>query len=97
MKKKISRRDFIRTGTAAGIAAAAPKMTYGKSPTVLHPSPIKPVIVASSNGNVYKNGGPSTCVEIAFEKMTNGADVLDALIAGVNIVVNAHCLIYQRL
>ncbi len=86
MPKKISRRDFIRTGTAASLAAAAPKLTYGNSPTILLPGPVKPVIVASSNGNVYKNGGQKTCVEIAFDKMTKGADVLDALIAGVNIV-----------
>ena len=86
MKKEISRRDFIRTGAAVGLAAAAPKMSYGKSPTVISPGPVKPVVVASSNGNVYKNGGQFTCVETAFDKMTKGADVLDALIAGVNIV-----------
>jgi N4-(beta-N-acetylglucosaminyl)-L-asparaginase len=43
-------------------------------------------VISSSNGHRFKNGGTKTCVEIAFEKMTRGDDVLDALIAGVNIV-----------
>ncbi len=47
---------------------------------------VKPVVVSSANGNVYKNGGPQTGVERAFNLMTSGgADVLDAVIAGVNI------------
>jgi N4-(beta-N-acetylglucosaminyl)-L-asparaginase len=33
-----------------------------------------------------KNGGRLSCVETAFERITRGEDVLDALIAGVNIV-----------
>ena len=47
----------------------------------------KPVVVSSSNGNRFKNGGDKTCVQTAFEMMTSGGkDVLDSLIAGVNIV-----------
>src|SRR5690606_20493168 len=34
----------------------------------------------------YRNGGPRTCVEEAFLRMTSGADVLEALVAGVGIV-----------
>ncbi len=47
---------------------------------------IKPVVISSANGNKFKNGGEMTCVQKAFAMMTHGADVLDALIAGVNIV-----------
>lgn len=44
-------------------------------------------MIASANGNKFKNGGDMTCVQKAFTMMTSGnADVLDALIAGVNIV-----------
>ena len=43
------------------------------------------MVIASANGNRYKNGGPRTAVEEAFARMTRGEDVLDALIAGVNI------------
>lgn len=47
---------------------------------------IPPVVIASANGNRFKNGGDMTCVEKAFHQMMEGDDVLDALIAGVNIV-----------
>jgi N4-(beta-N-acetylglucosaminyl)-L-asparaginase len=53
---------------------------------MMTPKSVKPVVVSSSNGNRYKNGGSKTCVETAFSMITGGADVLDALIAGVNIV-----------
>jgi N4-(beta-N-acetylglucosaminyl)-L-asparaginase len=43
------------------------------------------VVIADSSGYLYKNGGPVCAVELAFQKITEGADVLDALIAGVNI------------
>ncbi len=48
-------------------------------------NPIAPVVIASANGHRYRNGGALTCVEKAFTEMMAGADVLDALIAGVNI------------
>src|SRR5690606_24786354 len=38
------------------------------------------------NGHRYRNGGTETAVERAFRMITEGADVLDAVIAGVNIV-----------
>ena len=44
------------------------------------------MVVASANGNEYKNGGPRTGVAEAFARITKGEDVLDAVIAGVNIV-----------
>jgi N4-(beta-N-acetylglucosaminyl)-L-asparaginase len=86
MRKKISRRDFMKTGAAAGIAAAAPRRVTGEAPTLLIQGSVKPVVVASRNGHTVKNGGPMTCIETAFDMMTKGEDVLDALIAGVNIV-----------
>jgi N4-(beta-N-acetylglucosaminyl)-L-asparaginase len=47
---------------------------------------VKPVVISSANGHIYRNGGARTCVEEAFQRITKGEDVLDALIAGVNIV-----------
>ncbi|MBA3830797.1 MAG: N(4)-(beta-N-acetylglucosaminyl)-L-asparaginase [Chthoniobacterales bacterium] len=46
---------------------------------------IHPVVIASANGNRFRNGGDLTCVEKAFAEIIAGADVLDALIAGVNL------------
>jgi N4-(beta-N-acetylglucosaminyl)-L-asparaginase len=79
MSGKISRREFVVTGTA-GLAAAA------QAPTIMTRKTVKPVVISSENGHTYKNGGTVTCVEKAFSMMTSGADVLESLIAGVNIV-----------
>jgi N4-(beta-N-acetylglucosaminyl)-L-asparaginase len=61
-----------------------PEQSQG--PTMMTPKSVKPVVVAAANGNTVKNGGSQTCVEKAFGLITSGSDVLDALIAGVNIV-----------
>jgi N4-(beta-N-acetylglucosaminyl)-L-asparaginase len=70
---------------AAGLAAAARPLA-GSGPTMIVQSGVRPVVISSANGHHFKNGGTSTCVETAFERMTRGDDLLDALIAGVNIV-----------
>jgi len=91
---KVNRRDFIATTAAVGVAAAA-KPFASSGPEIIVRESSRPVVVASDNGNRYKNGGTKTCVQTAFELMTSGRvagsdvanfDVLDALIAGVNIV-----------
>ena len=85
MPRRVNRREFVMTGTAAGLAAAAPGTALGQAPA-LKSGGSKPVIVSSANGHRYKNGGAVTCVEKAFALMTEGKDVLDALVAGVKIV-----------
>ena len=79
----LTRRQFVQTTTAAGVAAAAPATLFGQAPAV-HTG-VKPVVISSDNGNVYKNGGAKTGVQLAFDMITSGADVLDALVAGVNL------------
>jgi N4-(beta-N-acetylglucosaminyl)-L-asparaginase len=92
MKQGIDRRAFMTTTAAAGLAAAtgslasASEPSAGKAPEVRVQSNVRPVIVSSANGHRFRNGGSKTCVETAWEKMMAGEDVLDALIAGVNIV-----------
>jgi N4-(beta-N-acetylglucosaminyl)-L-asparaginase len=87
MTNPISRRDFVKAGTAASVAAAVPSArAHGQAPTVLVRRAAPPVVISSGNGNEYRNGGPRTCVEEAFERIVKGEDVLDALVAGVNIV-----------
>jgi N4-(beta-N-acetylglucosaminyl)-L-asparaginase len=81
---KLNRRQFVQATTVAGVAASKP--LFGQAPTMMTPKSVKPLVVASNNGNRYKNGGAKTCVETAFAMITSGSDVLDALIAGVNIV-----------
>lgn len=83
--KKIKRRDFMRTGAVAGLTLAASKTVVSQFPAILIQGGVKPIVVASANGNSFKNGGNVTAVQKAFTMMTKGADVLDSVIAGVNI------------
>lgn len=94
MGKKLSRREFVKTGAAAGLAAASTRSALASSPTlptiptiptIIVQKTVKPVVIASGNGNVYKNGGKETGVALAFRLITEGKDVLDALVAGVNL------------
>jgi N4-(beta-N-acetylglucosaminyl)-L-asparaginase len=87
MQEKLNRRDFIRAsaGAAAGMALTSPRV-FAQAPAVKTSNGAKPVVISSANGNIYKNGGGVTCVQKAFMMIAQGADVLDALIAGVNIV-----------
>lgn len=86
MSKKIKRRDFMRRSAAAGITLATAKSSVSQFPNILVQSGVKPIVISSANGNRFKNGGDMTAVQKAFTMMTQGADVLDAVIAGVNIV-----------
>jgi N4-(beta-N-acetylglucosaminyl)-L-asparaginase len=86
MTKKIKRRDFMRTGAVAGLTLAATSKEASGFPTTWTQSAVKPLVIASANGNRFKNGGNVTAVQKAFTMMTSGSDVLDAVIAGVNIV-----------
>ena len=84
MSPRVNRREFVKTGTAAGIVAATAPAVFGQAPAVA--TSTKPVVISSANGHKFKNGGDKTCVETAFAKIIKGDDVLDAIIAGVNIV-----------
>ena len=93
MSDRISRREFVVTSTA-GLAAAAAAPAFGETPspasrqsaTTMSRKSAKPIVIASGNGHIFKNGGDKTCIETAFARMMQGTDVLEALIAGVNIV-----------
>lgn len=82
---RVGRREFVKAGAAAGALAASGAPAFGQAPSVVAPKSVKPVVLASANGNKYRNGGPRTAVAEAFERIVKGEDVLDALIAGVNI------------
>ena len=83
---EINRRDFMASAAGAGILAAAQPLAGGAGPAMIVQGPSRPTVISSGNGHRYRNGGTKTCVETAYEKMMGGADVLDSLIAGVNIV-----------
>jgi N4-(beta-N-acetylglucosaminyl)-L-asparaginase len=81
--KPINRRQFVQAGAALASAGTSP--ARGQSPTVLTRTPARPLVVCSANGHQYRNGGPHTCVEKAFAMIVAGADVLDAVVAGVGV------------
>ncbi|MFQ5537779.1 MAG: isoaspartyl peptidase/L-asparaginase [Gemmatimonadota bacterium] len=88
----MKRRDFVRAtaaglaaaGTPLGLAAAAPD-PRPQAPFVRRGHPARPVLVADVSSIRYRNGGPESAIERAFRGITEGEDVLDALVAGVNI------------
>jgi len=81
--RHMTRRDFVATGVT--IAGVTPSVVGAMAQAPAIRTGVRPVVVASPNGNRYKNGGPVTAVQRAFELIARGDDVLDAVIAGVNI------------
>ena len=79
MPQAISRRNLLRQRTTSD-------SNFSQAPTVVAGRSVKPVVIASPNGYYYKNGGAVTSIEKAFEMIVKGSDVLDSLLAGVNIV-----------
>ncbi len=86
MTNRVSRRDFVRT-TASAVAGAAVAQRDANlsAPAVMTQRTVAPVVISDVSGIRYRNRGPVSAVEKAFEMITSGADVLDALVAGVNI------------
>src|SRR5258706_5315337 len=85
MKTQLSRRRFV---AAAGMGALAGRnlLALGEAPHVPAKGAVRPVVISSANGNKSKDDEGLTCVAKAFKMITSGRDVLDAVIAGVNIL-----------
>ena len=74
--KKLGRREFFRTGAVAGVAAG---LSNGSSlGSFAQSRGSRPLVVSSANG--------LRATEKAMTMIRAGADTLDAVIAGVNIV-----------
>lgn len=71
-----TRRDFLRMGGVAGFSSILPFVKMSASLS----SQSRPIVIASANGE--------KAVEKAMSMIQQGADALDAAIAGVNIVEN---------
>lgn len=85
MNERLTRRDFVATA-GMGALAGASLVALAQPPQIVSKTPAKPVVVSSANGNKWKDADGLTCVAKAFKLITSGADVLDAVIAGVNIL-----------
>jgi N4-(beta-N-acetylglucosaminyl)-L-asparaginase len=82
-KKTMNRREFVASSAGAGVLATRARV-LGQSPAMI--TSVKPVVIAAGNGNRSKDKDGITCVARAFKMITSGADVLDSVVAGVNIV-----------
>lgn len=81
--KKLNRRDFLKTSLAAGTGlSVAPHLWQTANARSIQSgvTPQFPVVVASANGE--------QATARAMEMLTTGADPLDAVINGVNLVEN---------
>ncbi len=74
---ELSRRDFFQSAAALAAAGSLRAAMAVEAP-VQPATPSRPVVVASANG--------LRATEKAMAMLQNGADTLDAVIAGVNIV-----------
>ena len=79
----MTRRDFVKS---AALLAAAP--SAARSPEILIQRTVRPVVISDYSGWEFTNGGTENAVSRAFRLITEGKDVLDALVAGVNIPEN---------
>ncbi|HEX6943660.1 MAG TPA: N(4)-(beta-N-acetylglucosaminyl)-L-asparaginase [Gemmatimonadaceae bacterium] len=83
----MDRRDFLKqTSATVALGAALPIGTETPFPApAIQTGRVKPVVISDFSGYNWKNGGKENAVERAFRLITEGKDVLDALIEGVNI------------
>ena len=81
----MDRRDFVKTAAAGAAVGAAPALTASPAAPAVHTRATRPVLVADVSSIRFRNGGPESAVERAFRGITEGEDVLDACVAGVNI------------
>jgi len=85
MKKRLTRRRFV---AAAGIGTLASPglLALAQAPQIQTKPRSKPAVVAAANANKSKDTDGLSCVARASKLINEGADLLDAVISGVNIV-----------
>src|ERR1041384_2832601 len=83
--QRINRRKFVAV-SGLGALVSPTVAALAQTPQVLTRRSAPPLVVASANGNKSKDAEGLTCVARAFHAIAGGADVLDALIAGGQIL-----------
>jgi len=88
----LSRRDFLGAATtaAAGLtiarsAGAVPRITVEERTLPAGPAAACSVIVSAANGMTADASGKRG-IQVAYDRLVAGADPLDAILAGVNVV-----------
>jgi N4-(beta-N-acetylglucosaminyl)-L-asparaginase len=89
----VSRRDFLGAGAAAAAGLALPNIAEAMPGIVVRDRSAppaasfagRPVIISAANGFDNDPSGKQG-IKVAYDMMTSGADPLDAIVAGVQIV-----------
>ena len=88
----VSRRDFLGAGAAAAAGLALPNIAEAMPSIVVRDRSApgasfagRPVIISAANG-FDKDPSGKQGIKVAYDMMTSGADPLDAVVAGVQIV-----------
>ncbi|HEY2163560.1 MAG TPA: N(4)-(beta-N-acetylglucosaminyl)-L-asparaginase [Gemmatimonadaceae bacterium] len=91
----VSRRDFLGAGAAAAAGLALPNIAEAMPGIIVRDRSVppessgsfagRPVIISAANG-FDKDSGGKQGIKVAYDMMTSGADPLDAIVAGVQIV-----------
>jgi N4-(beta-N-acetylglucosaminyl)-L-asparaginase len=88
----VSRRDFLGAGAAAAAGLALPNIAEAMPNVVARDRSApgasfagRPVIISAANG-FDKDPSGKQGIKVAYDMMTTGADPLDAIVAGVQIV-----------
>ena len=94
----VSRRDFLEAGAAAAAGLALPKLA-GAMPVITvrnRSEPVapgvagRPVVISAANGYTKDDSGKQG-IKVAYDMVAGGADPLDAIVSGVQIVeLNPH-------
>ena len=89
----VSRRDFLGAGAAAAAGLALPNLAQAmprivvrdRSETTATSFAGRPVIISAANG-FDKDPSGKQGIKIAYDMLSTGADPLDAIVAGVQVV-----------
>src|ERR1700742_1959273 len=89
----VSRRDFIGAGAVAaaglappGVASPLPQTPFtDRAELIPKPFAGRPVIISATNGYNRDPSGKRG-IEVAWDMMMKGADPLESIVAGVQIV-----------
>jgi len=94
----VSRRDFLGTGAAAAAGLALPKLASAMPVVTVRErsEPVgsafagRPVVISAANGYTRDDSGKQG-IKVAYDMVAGGADPLDAIVSGVQIVeLNPH-------
>jgi N4-(beta-N-acetylglucosaminyl)-L-asparaginase len=84
MPKSMDRREFVVASAVAAAGISSPGMLEAAPAVIVRRA--RPIVISAANGNHSKDANGTTGIAKAYRMITQGKDVLDSVIAGVNVV-----------